>query len=842
VAADDLVYIQVQGYYSSNAGTFAINVSPIQFTSLSLNTLTSGSISAGGSQWYVFPATVGALYTIDWNDFYNSSNSCFVVISAYHKDKTTAYFIKNSYFTNFNTQQIVAADDLVYIQVQGYYSSGAGTFAINVSPLQPTLLSFNTWTPGSITAGNCQWYVSPATVGTQYTVNWDEGYTGSGHNYTCDVKVSAYHKNLTTAYFTNIDKAYSSPQTITATEDYIYIKVQGYYSSNAGTFAIKVTPPQYTLTITLSGTGSTNPSGSVSVIDGISTSIKAIPNAGYQFTNWTKTAGTGNVTFGDINSADTTVTVTGGNATIQANFTINQTIQYTLTVTHTGNGSTVPSGTITVDNGVSTPITATPNGDFVNWTKIEGTGTVLFGNANASSTTVTIIGGNAKIQANFALIPLQNIITVAAGSNYSLALKDDHMVWAWGDNYYGQLGNGTNTNSTPAQVSNLTNIMAIACGSIHSLALRSDGTVWAWGDNNDGQLGNGTNINSNIPVQVSNLNDVKAISCGLYHSLALKNDGSVWTWGLNYFGGLGNGTNINSNIPVPVYNLMDVITIRGCGYFSLALKKDGTIWAWGDNNYGQLGNSANINSNIPVQVNNLTNIIEIDGGATHSLALKNDGTVWAWGYNNFGQLGNGTNTDSNIPVQVNSLADIIAISGGGNYSSALKSDGKIWAWGYNNFGQLGNGTNINSNIPLPIDNLTNIIRIDSSPSHNMSLRNDGTVWAWGLNNRGQFGNGTNTNSNIPVQVGRSTPAGTPYQFALTITNDGHGTTTPVGTMTVNGGSSMAITATADIGYQFLHWAQVGGTGAAVIGDPNAANTTVTVTGGNAVIQAVFAEQ
>jgi hypothetical protein len=93
--------------------------------------------------------------------------------------------------------------------------------------------------------------------------------------------------------------------------------------------------------------------------------------------------------------------------------------------------------------------------------------------------------------------------------------------FGWGNNSYGQLGNGSPLTNTPGQTLNLTNVTAIAAGDSHSLALKQDGTVWAWGYNGDGELGNGTYSNSNLPVQVSGLTGVTAIAGGDGHSLAI---------------------------------------------------------------------------------------------------------------------------------------------------------------------------------------------------------------------------------------------------------------------------------------------------------------------------------
>ncbi|WAM36264.1 RCC1 domain-containing protein, partial [Caldicellulosiruptor acetigenus] len=355
------------------------------------------------------------------------------------------------------------------------------------------------------------------------------------------------------------------------------------------------------------------------------------------------------------------------------------------------------------------------------------------------------------------------VIQIAAGESHSLALKKDGSVWAWGNNFSGQVGNGTNiiTIFIPEQVKGLKDVVAIAAGDNYSLALKKDGTVWAWGNNSSGQLGNGTTKDSNIPVQVKGLKDVIAISAGENYSIALKKDGTVWNWGESWYGQFGNSTTGYSTVPVQIKGLKDVVAIAADSDHSLVLKKDGTVWAWGNNSSGQLGNGNSTieYSTIPVKVKGLKDVIAIAIGGCYSLALKRDGTVWAWGDNSSGQLGNGTTVNSPVPVQVRGLKDVVAIAAGDFHSLALKRDGTVWAWGDNSWGQLGNGTggcDKYSTIPVRVKGLKDVVAIAAGGNfYSLALKRDGTVWAWGNNEHHQLGNGNggyNKYSTSPEQV------------------------------------------------------------------------------------------
>lgn len=329
-----------------------------------------------------------------------------------------------------------------------------------------------------------------------------------------------------------------------------------------------------------------------------------------------------------------------------------------------------------------------------------------------------------------------------AGGGRGANICADSSVWQWGYLAGGPSGQ---------EVEGLTDVSAVSAGASFSVALRSDSTLWAWGVNEHGQLGNGTQVNSSTPVQVSGLTGITAVSCGQSFTLALKSDGSVWSWGYNDFGALGNGSLDDwSTLPVQVSGLTDVALIAGGTYHSLALKNDGTLWAWGYNGNGCLGDGGVQNSAVPVQVSGINSIQGISVGNGFSMALKNDGTVWGWGNNLDGELGIGTNTDSHTPVQVSGLSAIATIECGTYHTLALGTNGLLNAWGSNVYGELGYGSTANtSNLPVPVSSLVDVASISGGTYFSLARTTDGTTWAWGINENGQLGTNTG-DSNIPV--------------------------------------------------------------------------------------------
>jgi alpha-tubulin suppressor-like RCC1 family protein len=368
-------------------------------------------------------------------------------------------------------------------------------------------------------------------------------------------------------------------------------------------------------------------------------------------------------------------------------------------------------------------------------------------------------------------------VAVATGGGTLIALRDDGTVWTWGNMYSGEpvytSVSGHNMSkyfwgqTTPIQVP-ISDVVAIAAGDEYSLALKKDGTVWAWGSNFYGELGDGTTTGTskdNISiVQVKGLNNVIAISAGSYYSIALKNDGTVWAWGGNWDGHLGDGTRDNRLTPVQVNGLSNVTSIWGA---SFAIKDDGSVWTWGPTFSSPFNNDSNDRGDlIPYQIPGLANVKAIDtdqdGGLT--IFIKDDGSVWTWGTDYNGRLGYGANPNNGIgeipyvttPVQAKNLTNVVAVAATYDGGMALKDDGSVWTWGHDGSGELDTGNFGIQYVPEKALDINNVIAISSKTFNSIFLKEDGSVWVCGSGDNGQAGNGMMTYGDghilVPVKV------------------------------------------------------------------------------------------
>ena len=329
----------------------------------------------------------------------------------------------------------------------------------------------------------------------------------------------------------------------------------------------------------------------------------------------------------------------------------------------------------------------TTAGGIVCWGN-NGKGQLGNGNKNNQSTPVDVVGLTT------------GVMQVAAGRDFTCAVTTGNKAKCWGSNQLGQLGTGGTTDSlTAVDVNGLTgNTKAVAAGDGFACAIQSqsNGNVWCWGDNTYGELGNGTTTSSLVPVQVTGLGaNVNAIAAGFGPTAcALLSTGNLKCWGYNSNGQVGDGTTTNRLVPTDVSGMTSGVTSFDVGPNSAcAVISTGAAKCWGYNGNGQIGNGTTTQSLVPTQVTGLTSgVTQIAVGYYHACAVINTG-VKCWGNNLYGQVGDGTTTSRLSPVDAAGMTTGVQLVATGQYHTCVVMViDTAYCWGLDTSGQLGLGT------------------------------------------------------------------------------------------------------------------------------------------------------
>jgi alpha-tubulin suppressor-like RCC1 family protein len=236
---------------------------------------------------------------------------------------------------------------------------------------------------------------------------------------------------------------------------------------------------------------------------------------------------------------------------------------------------------------------------------------------------------------------------------------------------------------SPTQIGNDNDWLIVRTGYSHTLGIKSNGTLWAWGNNYFGQLGIPYDPNNNfsLPTQVGTDNDWKYICAGNTHSGAIKNNGTLWATGSNASGqlGIGNNTSINTFTQVGTSTWSN-ITVSGSS--TLGIQTDGTLWSCGTNGSGQLGLGNTTSYNTFQQIGSDTwlkisahNSIQVKG-------IKTNGTLWSWGATTLLSLGTDIiASPQTSPLQLGTDTDWIDVQGGAGSGLAIKSNNTKYIWG-----------------------------------------------------------------------------------------------------------------------------------------------------------------
>ena len=428
--------------------------------------------------------------------------------------------------------------------------------------------------------------------------------------------------------------------------------------------------------------------------------------------------------------------------------------------------ATDTSDTMTVDAGTTFTISMpVPDGSgpfSYQWKK---DGVPISG---ATKISLRITSADASSAGLYTLTASNDLGSVTSGALRLLVIDTSvaqaSSVISWGNNLYGQVGDGLGIGRNKFIATDRTGalagktVIAVVAGQNHSLALTDEGKVYAWGYNANGQLGNGTTVNSYLPVGVDTSGPlfgkrVVAISAGANHSAAVTDDGLVFCWGLGTSGQLGNSYSLSSSTPVGVTTTGvlagKTVTAVACELNSnVVLTSSGEVFCWGIGTSGQLGNAASLTSNIPVAaaipgVPGTRTVTKITAGGNFAVALTSDNLLYSWGLGTSYQLGNGGVTTSNIPVPVTmsgvlSGKTISQISSNSAHTLVLASDGLAFSWGTNTYGRLGNNTNTDASVPVAVSTSKTFSAVSAGASFSYFLGTDGTLYSCGLNTNGQL--------------------------------------------------------------------------------------------------------
>ena len=368
----------------------------------------------------------------------------------------------------------------------------------------------------------------------------------------------------------------------------------------------------------------------------------------------------------------------------------------------------------------------------------------------------------------------KTIRSVNGGNSSTCVVASDNLLYCWGTNTYGQLGNGSTSSSQSAvavipvygqSYVPIAHDKGIASGSCFLLA---DLNAYCWGDGTEGQLGDGRNVDSRAAVAVKtsgalSAKTIQALSSGWRRHCALASDNNAYCWGKNPEGQLGNGTTTDSNEPVAVSRASgsglsgkSVVSIASGWAHACALASDNWVYCWGRGG-SALGNGSTTNQTVPIAISRGAipagaTIRSIDSGIWHTCVIASDNKAYCWGA---GGLGNGS-TSSSVPVAVSQGAlpaggVVRDISVGDYRACVIASDNRPYCWG----SDTGSNTPVaigQGQMPSPTVNYIN----DGSGQTTCAIASDNNAYCWGRNPYGQFGDGTRGNSSTtPVAVDRS---------------------------------------------------------------------------------------
>lgn len=320
------------------------------------------------------------------------------------------------------------------------------------------------------------------------------------------------------------------------------------------------------------------------------------------------------------------------------------------------------------------------------------------GSTSSVSSTPTAVAGDLTFES----------LTLATRARYGCGLRPDGAAYCWGFNSSGQLGDGTaNTpHLTPAPVLGGLTFVSLSAGGLHTCGLTVDSLAYCWGDNSFGQFGDGTITGSPSPVSAAPGMRFKALVADDGYTCGLTSAGAAYCWGLGSVGNLGNGGTQSSLTPLAVAGGLTFASITAGGFDACGLTAIGEAHCWGFNSFGAVGDGSTTPRAVPTPVTGGRQFTSVRMGFEHACGVAVGGTAYCWGSNDQAALGDGTTTHRSVPTPVLgglrfhivSIADYHACG----VTEIVDGTNDIYCWGDNAAGQLGDGTTTASSVPRKV--------------------------------------------------------------------------------------------------------------------------------------------
>lgn len=295
---------------------------------------------------------------------------------------------------------------------------------------------------------------------------------------------------------------------------------------------------------------------------------------------------------------------------------------------------------------------------------------------------------------------------VSAGYEHTCGLTTGGRVYCWGFNYWGQLGDGTmgedhDRRGTPAVVAGGRRFRLVRAGWSHTCAITTSADAYCWGENLYGQAGDGgTALGRPAPVAVLGGLKWRQLAGGAEHTCGVSKTDKLYCWGLNDHGQLGDGTKKNRLTPVVVAGARTYRQVDAGTYTTCAVTTGDVAFCWGYNAQGEIGDGTTTSRLKPRAVAGHYEFDHVNVGGIHACGITTAGVGLCWGEGGSGALGYGATSGRTSPVEIVGGLVFRQINAGVAHTCAVTTSDKAYCWGAN--GRLGDGANVMRVVPSPV--------------------------------------------------------------------------------------------------------------------------------------------